>query len=161
MRSGGFQVGIKKVRSEKVNKQLQLLSLATVAQRLVRAKRRIKASRIRFSVPDRSAMPARLPPVLEAVYGCYAIAWSSTADPGQLRRSMAGEARYLAVALAAFPLCWRVLRGLPDRGYAAAKTLGLLIVGYVAWLLPSLRLMEFGRGAVTRVGKGRAPGKRE
>ncbi|HEY7033556.1 MAG TPA: DUF2298 domain-containing protein, partial [Thermomicrobiales bacterium] len=58
---------------------------------------------------------------------------------------------YLALqlmALAAFPLCWRVLGGLPDRGYAVAKTIGLLIAGWVAWLLASLHLMDFGRGAV-------------
>ena len=74
---------------------------ATMAQRLVRAKRRIRDTRIRFAVPDRGAMPERLRPVLEAVYGCYAIAWSSTADAGALRRSMAGEAHHLAVTLAA------------------------------------------------------------
>jgi YYY domain-containing protein len=52
------------------------------------------------------------------------------------------------MALAALPLCWRVLRGLPDRGYAVSKTIGLLTAGYVAWLLPSLKVMSFGRGAV-------------
>ncbi|MBB4692502.1 RNA polymerase sigma factor [Paractinoplanes abujensis] len=64
---------------------------ATMAQRLVRAKKRIKQARIPFAVPDRRAMPERLPPVLEAVYGCAAIAW----------RGDIGEAQYLAVTLAA------------------------------------------------------------
>ena len=73
---------------------------ATMAQRLVRAKRRIKDTRIRFAVPGRSAMPERLTPVMEAIYGCYAIAWSSMADADSLRGSMAGEAHYLAVTLA-------------------------------------------------------------
>jgi RNA polymerase sigma-70 factor (ECF subfamily) len=59
-----------------------------MAQRLVRAKRRIKATRIPFVVPDRHVMPERLPAVLEAVYGAYAITWDS-------------EAQYLAVTLAA------------------------------------------------------------
>lgn len=67
---------------------------ATMAQRLVRAKQRIARARIPFVVPDRRAMPERLPPVLEAVYGCAAITWREDA------RSLAGEAQYLAVTLA-------------------------------------------------------------
>jgi RNA polymerase sigma-70 factor, ECF subfamily len=66
----------------------------TMAQRLVRAKRRIARARIPFAIPDRRAMPERLPAVLEAVYGCAAITWRGDAE------SMAGEARYLAVTLA-------------------------------------------------------------
>jgi RNA polymerase sigma-70 factor (ECF subfamily) len=67
---------------------------ATMAQRLVRAKRRIARARIPFVIPDRRAMPERLPAVLEAVYGCAAITWRDDAE------SLAGEARYLAVTLA-------------------------------------------------------------
>jgi RNA polymerase sigma-70 factor, ECF subfamily len=70
------------------------VSTATMAQRLVRAKRRIARARIPFAVPDRRAMPERLQDVLEAVYGCAAITWRGDAH------SMAGEAQYLAVTLA-------------------------------------------------------------
>lgn len=70
----------------------------TTSQRLVRAKKRIKDTRIRFAVPDRHAMPERLPPVLEAVYACYALTWSASEPTG---KDLAGEAQYLAVTLAA------------------------------------------------------------
>ncbi|MFP3465537.1 RNA polymerase sigma factor [Leifsonia sp. SIMBA_070] len=71
----------------------------TMAQRLVRAKRRIKDARIPFVVPSRDDMPARLPPVLEAVYGAYAIDWQ-TVSGTTVRDSLAGEALYLADVLA-------------------------------------------------------------
>lgn len=74
---------------------------ATMAQRLVRAKRRIKDAHIRFSIPGREQMPERLPVVLEAVYGCFAIAWNDADGIGpDTAESMAGEALYLAVTLA-------------------------------------------------------------
>ncbi|MGP9503713.1 RNA polymerase sigma factor, partial [Specibacter sp. AOP5-B1-6] len=50
------------------------LPAPAMAQRLVRAKKRIKEARIPFVVPDRTALAGRLTPVLEAIYGCYAIA---------------------------------------------------------------------------------------
>lgn len=71
----------------------------TMAQRLVRAKRRIRDAGVPFAVPDRSVMPERLEPVLEAVYGCFAIDWRGSSAP-TVRESMAGEAHYLAGTLA-------------------------------------------------------------
>jgi len=72
---------------------------ATMAQRLVRAKRRIRNARIPFVVPDRSQMPERMAAVLEAVYGAYAIDWWVVSGP-TARESLAVEAHYLAVTLA-------------------------------------------------------------
>ncbi|MCC2322637.1 RNA polymerase sigma factor [Cellulomonas xiejunii] len=71
------------------------VSPAAMQQRLVRAKRRIARARVPFTVPDRSAMAERLPPVLEAVYACAAVTWRQGAH------DLAGEARHLALVLAA------------------------------------------------------------
>lgn len=74
------------------------LPRTTVAQRLVRAKRRIRDTGIPFAVPTRADLPGRRDAVLEAIYGVYAIEWQVSA--AQERTSLADEARYLAVLLA-------------------------------------------------------------
>lgn len=72
----------------------------TMAQRLVRAKKRIRVTKIPFVVPTRAEMPARLPTVLEAIYAAYAIDWQGVSG-STVRDSMSAEALYLATTLAA------------------------------------------------------------
>ncbi len=69
---------------------------STMATRLVRAKKRIKAARIPFRIPDRGDLPARMTAVLEAVYGAYVIDWATT---GPQARHLPSEALHLAEVL--------------------------------------------------------------
>ena len=46
------------------------------------------------------------------------------------------------MGLAALPLAYRFFRRLPDRGYAFARPLGLLLTSYVLWLGASLGLLR-------------------
>jgi uncharacterized membrane protein len=47
------------------------------------------------------------------------------------------------LGLAAFPIAACVLYPLPDRGWLLSKSVGLLLVGYVGWILASVRLAPF------------------
>ena len=48
--------------------------------------------------------------------------------------------------LAGLPLTTYLFRALPDRGYPFARSLGLLLVGYLAWLLAMFGLAPFDGG---------------
>ncbi|MGV0783420.1 DUF6596 domain-containing protein [Mycolicibacterium sp. XJ775] len=71
---------------------------ATMAQRLVRAKKRIRDTGIPFTLPERADLDARLPEVLEAVYGAYSIDWLSVPQTTAVE-SLSSEALRLAMVL--------------------------------------------------------------
>jgi RNA polymerase sigma-70 factor (ECF subfamily) len=78
-----------------------LIAPATMAQRLVRAKQKIKLAAIPFVVPDRSDLPQRLDAVLEAIYAVYAVHWQDTPESTPAdEESLGREAVYLAELLA-------------------------------------------------------------
>ncbi len=62
-----------------------LVAPATMGQRLVRAKAKIRDAGLRFELPDTEDMPARLDDVLAAVYAAYGTSWDAVpgADTGQ------------------------------------------------------------------------------
>jgi RNA polymerase sigma-70 factor, ECF subfamily len=70
-----------------------------MAQRLVRAKKRIRDAGIPFVMPDRDNLAERLPAVLEAVYGAYSIDWQVTTSQAPIE-TLSAEALHLALVLA-------------------------------------------------------------
>jgi YYY domain-containing protein len=58
----------------------------------------------------------------------------------------------LGVGVVSFPLTYLLFHKLPDRGYGLAKAFGLLLVGYVVWLISSfIGLSWLGNTLVTAV----------
>ncbi|MCY4147262.1 MAG: DUF2298 domain-containing protein, partial [Chloroflexi bacterium] len=56
---------------------------------------------------------------------------------------------WIALAGAAvLPLCWRLLGGLPDRGYTLARAIGLLLVTSLHWLLGSYGFLDNSAGSL-------------
>ena len=52
------------------------------------------------------------------------------------------------IGLAVFPLAYFLLPKLSDRGYGLSKPLGILLIGYVAWILGALHLLPSVRATL-------------
>ncbi|MGH9518261.1 MAG: RNA polymerase sigma factor, partial [Terriglobales bacterium] len=72
---------------------------ATMGQRLVRAKMKIRKIGIPFVVPQEREMPERLEAVLEAIYAAYGIGWDDMPGADPLGRGLSGEAIWLSRVL--------------------------------------------------------------
>ncbi|KAB1927007.1 uncharacterized protein ONO23_03482 [Micromonospora noduli] len=77
-----------------------LVQEATVAQRIVRAKKKIRDAAIPYRVPAEHELPDRLPPVLAVLYLMFNEGYASTAGP-LIRTDLCAEAIRLARELAA------------------------------------------------------------
>jgi RNA polymerase sigma-70 factor (ECF subfamily) len=90
-----------------------LIAPATLGQRLVRAKARIRAAGIPFEFPRASDLPQRLQDVLDGVYAAYGTGWDDVDGADATQRGLTAEA---------IDLC-RILCGLMP---SEAEPLGLL-----------------------------------
>ena len=77
-----------------------LMPEATIAQRIVRAKKKIRDDGIPYRVPGAGEMPDRLPPVLTVLYLMFNEGYTATAGP-LIRTDLCAEAVRLARELAA------------------------------------------------------------
>jgi RNA polymerase sigma-70 factor (ECF subfamily) len=75
-------------------------SPATLSQRLVRAKQKIRDARIPFEIPRPEDLPARLQAVLDAVYAAYGTGWDDIDGTDHKRHGLTAEALQLGEALA-------------------------------------------------------------
>jgi len=76
-----------------------LLPEPTLAQRLVRAKRKIAEARIPYEVPPREKIPERLQAVQSVIYLIFNEGYAATTGDGLIRRELCAEAIRLARTL--------------------------------------------------------------
>ena len=73
-----------------------LVSPATMGQRLVRAKAKIRQAAIPLTVPERGELPDRLGAVLAAIYAAFTEGWADPAGASVRRRNLVDEGLWLA-----------------------------------------------------------------
>ncbi|WP_027499947.1 RNA polymerase sigma factor [Rhodococcus sp. UNC363MFTsu5.1] len=95
-----------------------LVPTATMAQRIVRAKKKIRQARIPFRVPGADELPDRLPGVLGVIYSIFTEGYAASSGPDLQRLDLAEEAIRLA----------RILRRLLPAEREVAGLLALMLL---------------------------------
>ncbi|YCI06051.1 RNA polymerase sigma factor (plasmid) [Ensifer sp. D2-11] len=94
-----------------------LIPAPTVAQRIVRAKNRIRVAAIPYEVPDKTELPGRLERVLHVIYLVFNEGYSASFGAGIVRADLTSEA---------IRLCRTLLALLPDPEVSGLLALMLL-----------------------------------
>jgi RNA polymerase sigma-70 factor (ECF subfamily) len=144
-----------------------LVAPATMSQRLVRVKARIREAGIRFEMPAPGELAARLDAVLEAIYAAYGSGWEDVAGADPRRHGLAEEAIWLgrlltrllpdapeAAGLLALMLHCEARR--PARRDAAGRYVPLSEQDVTRWTRP---LMEEGERVLAQAARAKAPGR--
>ena len=144
-----------------------LVAPATMSQRLVRVKARIREAGIRFEMPAPGELAARLDAVLEAIYAAYGSGWEDVAGADPRRHGLAEEAIWLGRLLARLLPDAPEAAGLlalmvhcearrPARRDAAGRYVPLSEQDVTRWTRP---LMEEGERVLAQAARANAPGR--
>lgn len=144
--------------------QAFLIPSATMGQRLVRAKRKIREAGIPFGVPQDHELPQRLDAVLEAIYASYDLGRDEAAGIDPRAQGLADEAVWLArvirerlpaepeirglLALMLFCEARRAARRTSDGRYVPLSEQDPAL-----WSTPTIREAEAELGAAARIGR--------
>jgi len=143
-----------------------LVPPATMAQRIVRAKRKIRDARIPYRIPDAEALPYRLPGVLRVIYLIFTESYAASTGPELVRDDLAEEAIRLARILHRLLPGHREVTGLlalllliDARRAARTSPAGeLVLLADQDRELWDRALIEEGRALVVTALRGGAPG---
>jgi RNA polymerase sigma-70 factor (ECF subfamily) len=143
-----------------------LVPPVTMAQRIVRAKRKIRDARIPYRIPDAEALPQRLPGVLRVIYLIFTEAYAASTGADLVRDDLAEEAIRLARILHRLLPGHREVTGLlalllliDARRAARTGPAGeLVLLDDQDRALWDRALIEEGRALVVTALRGSAPG---